>query len=341
MNNLRKLAIVPALNEEGSIESVLEELHRHAPDFDVLVVDDGSIDATRAARPSAAGANVIRHPFNLGIGGAVQSGFKYARRHGYDVAVQVDGDGQHDPAYLASMLSTLHTDDEADMVCGTRFRGKAGYEVPRARRAGMRVFRLLLSTIVGQRITDPTSGFRMTNRRGIELFARDYPHDYPEVEAILMLHAHKLQLHEIPVRDARARQRPLLDPPGSQRLLHGARAAGDLRRALPPHAGPGAGRAPLARPPRGELVGMSTKLQIVAIVVSSGLLLVVLELVRRRRLRERYALLWIVSGLVLLLLSAWATCSTSSRACSGCTPRPTRCSRSPSASCCCCCSTSR
>lgn len=198
MKNLRKLAIVPALNEANSIESVVGELHAYAPGFDVLVVDDGSIDGT-GERAEAAGATVIRHPFRVGIGGAVQTGYKHARRRGYDVAVQVDGDGQHDSSYLPAMLERLHTEGEADMVCGTRFLGEAGYEVPLARRAGMRVFRLLLSTIVGQRVTDPTSGFRMTNRRGIELFARDYPHDYPEVEAILMLHAHKLHLHEVPV----------------------------------------------------------------------------------------------------------------------------------------------
>ena len=199
METLRKLAIVPALNEADSIQSVIEDLHTHAPGFDVLVVDDGSGDGTRE-RAEAAGARVIRHPFRVGIGGAVQTGFKLAQREGYDVAVQVDGDGQHDASYLQPMLEKLHTTGEADMVCGTRFLEEAGYEVPLARRAGMRIFRLLLSTIVGQRVTDPTSGFRMTNRRGIELFARDYPHDYPEVEAILLLHAHKLQLHEVPVQ---------------------------------------------------------------------------------------------------------------------------------------------
>lgn len=200
MKNLKKLAMVPAYNEGEVIEFVISELGRHAPGFDVLVIDDGSTDDT-AELAEAAGATVVRHPFNLGIGGAVQSGYKHAQRHGYDVAVQVDGDGQHDPRYLEPMLEKLHTSGDADMVCGTRFRGsEAGYAVPRARRAGIRIFRALLSTILGESITDPTSGFRMTNRRGIELFARDYPHDYPEVESILMLHAHKLQLHEFPVR---------------------------------------------------------------------------------------------------------------------------------------------
>jgi glycosyltransferase involved in cell wall biosynthesis len=200
MENLKKLAMVPAYNEGDKVEFVIGQLREHAPDFDVLVIDDGSADDT-ANLAEAAGALVIRHPFNLGIGGAVQSGFKYARRHGYDVAVQVDGDGQHDPRYLHAMLEHLHTSGEADMVCGTRFLGEeAGYAVPRARRAGIRIFRFMLSSMLGQKITDPTSGFRMANRRGIELFARDYPHDYPEVEAILMLKAHKLRLHEFPVR---------------------------------------------------------------------------------------------------------------------------------------------
>jgi glycosyltransferase involved in cell wall biosynthesis len=197
---LKKLAMVPAFNEGEKVEFVIGQLTEHAPGFDVLVIDDGSADDT-AELAERAGAIVIRHPFNLGIGGAVQSGFKYARRHGYDVAVQVDGDGQHDPRYLQPMLDHLHTSGEADMVCGSRFRGEeAGYAVPRGRRIGIGIFRFLLSRMLGEKITDPTSGFRMTNRDGIELFARDYPHDYPEVEAILMLKAHKLRLHEIPVR---------------------------------------------------------------------------------------------------------------------------------------------
>jgi glycosyltransferase involved in cell wall biosynthesis len=199
VNELKKLAIVPALDEEGTVGQVIAEIKEHAPDFDVVVVDDGSSDAT-AGLAQAAGAAVIRHPFNLGIGGAVQSGYRYALRHSYDVAVQVDGDGQHDPSFIPKLLQELHTTGTADMVCGSRFREEAGYRVPRSRRAGMLVFSTMLSGIVGERITDPTSGFRMTNRRGIELFARDYPHDYPEVEAILMFHTHQMLLHEMPVR---------------------------------------------------------------------------------------------------------------------------------------------
>jgi glycosyltransferase involved in cell wall biosynthesis len=195
----RKLAIVPAYNEEQSVRGVIGCIRREAPDFDVVVVDDGSTDRTRE-RAEEAGATVIQHAFNLGIGGAVQSGFQYAMRGGYDVACQVDGDGQHDPAYLPRLYEVLRADAGVDMVCGTRFREGPGYRVPLRRRIGVWIFSVLLSAIVRQKVTDPTSGFRMTNRRGIELFARDYPHDYPEVEAILMTHAHRLRLIEVPVR---------------------------------------------------------------------------------------------------------------------------------------------
>jgi glycosyltransferase involved in cell wall biosynthesis len=213
---LRKLAIVPAYNEQGMVGRVVRDLRRQAPGFDVVVIDDGSLDNT-AAEAEASGATVVRHPFNIGIGGAMQSGFKYALRNDYDVAAQVDGDGQHKPAHLEELLAKLHTSgDEADMVCGSRFRGDPGYRVPLGRRIGNLIFSVVLTTILRQRITDPTSGFRITNRRGIELFARDYPHDYPEVEAILMMHAHRLRIHEVPVRmNARGFGRSSIDYPRS------------------------------------------------------------------------------------------------------------------------------
>jgi glycosyltransferase involved in cell wall biosynthesis len=196
----KRLAIVPAYNESGSIADVVAELHAHAAGFDVLVIDDGSTDGTSVAA-RITGARVIRHPFNLGIGGAMQTGYAYAAENGYGVAVQVDGDGQHDARHIAQLLAHLVANPELDMVTGSRFLAAEGdgYRSSASRRAGIRIFSQVISSITGSKVTDPTSGFRMTTRRGIELFARDYPHDYPEVEAILMMHAHQLKSVELPV----------------------------------------------------------------------------------------------------------------------------------------------
>jgi glycosyltransferase involved in cell wall biosynthesis len=194
------LAVVPAYNEAGSVARVVDALHAQAPRFDVIVVDDGSTDQT-AARAREAGARVLRMPFNLGIGGAVQAGFVYARENDYDYVAQVDGDGQHEPSELKRLVSTLRADPSLDVVCGSRFiSDQANYEAPLSRRTGIRMFAFMLSKILRQPITDPTSGFRLYNRRAIGLFARDYPHDYPEVEAVLMLHANRLRMTEVAVR---------------------------------------------------------------------------------------------------------------------------------------------
>jgi glycosyltransferase involved in cell wall biosynthesis len=197
----RNLAIVPALNEVGAISGTVEEILDWAPGFDVLVVDDGSTDGT-AARAADAGASVVRLPFNLGIGGAMQAGYVYAQENGYEVAVQVDGDGQHDARFIPELLGHMHANPEIDMVVGSRFLSPTqdGFRSSASRRVGIRIFAALLSRITGQPVTDPTSGFRMTNRTGITLFAGDYPHDYPEVEAILLVHAHRLRSCEIPVQ---------------------------------------------------------------------------------------------------------------------------------------------
>ncbi len=195
---LRRVAIVPALNEEHTVPHVIDELRAFDPGLDVVVVDDGSTDGT-AAVAAAKGAHVLRLPFNLGIGGAVQTGFRFAFEQGYDLAVRVDGDGQHDPGQLSRILEPVLR-DEADIVVGSRFAAaEGGYRSTRSRRLGIRVLAAVVSRIVGQRVTDTTSGFQALNRRGIALFARDYPHDYPEVEATVMVFRHRLRLQEVPV----------------------------------------------------------------------------------------------------------------------------------------------
>jgi len=196
----RYLAVVPAYNEGDTVVRVVGALREHVPEFDVLVVDDGSTDDT-GRLAAAAGADVVRHPFNLGIGGAVQSGFVYASENDYDYMVQVDADGQHCPDEIPKLIRAMDEEPSIDMVCGSRFLSKEhGYPAPISRRTGIHLFAFLLSRIIGQRVSDPTSGFRLYNRRGIALFARDYPHDYPEVEAVLMVHYHRLRMREVPVR---------------------------------------------------------------------------------------------------------------------------------------------
>jgi glycosyltransferase involved in cell wall biosynthesis len=200
-NRNRYLAIVPAHNESGAIGATVTEIRRWASEFDVLVVDDGSSDDT-ALRAAATGVTVIRLPFNLGIGGAMQTGYMYARDHGYEVAVQVDGDGQHDPREIRVLLGVLLADPVADVVTGSRFLDPAngGYLSSPSRRAGNRLLSALVSLMTGLRITDATSGFRIADRRAIELFAGSYPPDYPEVESILLLHAHGMSSREVSVR---------------------------------------------------------------------------------------------------------------------------------------------
>jgi glycosyltransferase involved in cell wall biosynthesis len=194
------LAVVPAYNECGTVTRVVRSIREEAPDFDILVVDDGSTDRT-AELAERAGAWVLRLPFNVGIGGAVQAGFAFAKENGYRCLVQVDADGQHDPAEIRKLQEALHTDPHVDMVCGSRFlTSDYRYPAPVSRRTGIHIFAYILSRVVGQRVSDPTAGFRMYNRRAIELFARDYPHDYPEVEAVLMVHFHQLRMREVPVR---------------------------------------------------------------------------------------------------------------------------------------------
>jgi hypothetical protein len=192
------LAVVPAYNEEAAIADVVAGIRTVVPAADVVVVDDASTDATAAAA-AAAGAVVLRLPYNLGIGGAVQTGFRYARDRGYETAVRLDGDGQHDPAELPRLLAVLEA-EAVDIVTGSRFvDGSGGYRPPLARRIGITWFAWLVSRLTRRRVTDTTSGFQALGRRGIELFAEDYPSDYPEVEASLLVARRRLRLVEVQV----------------------------------------------------------------------------------------------------------------------------------------------
>jgi glycosyltransferase involved in cell wall biosynthesis len=193
----RRVAIVPALNEEATVARVIDEIRAFDPDFEIVVVDDGSADRT-AEVARAAGAQVLRLPFNLGIGGAVQTGFRYAFENGFDLAVRLDGDGQHDPQQLGAILEPVLA-GEADIAVGSRFTGAPGYRSSRSRRIGIRVLAWTVSALVRQRVTDTTSGFQALNKLGIRLFAADYPHDYPEVEATVMVFRHRLRMSEVPV----------------------------------------------------------------------------------------------------------------------------------------------
>lgn len=194
----RLVAVVPAWNEAAAIGSVVDEIKRVAPAIDVVVVDDASTDET-AAVAEGRGAVVLRLPFNVGIGGAVQTGLRYALQEGYGLAVRLDGDGQHDATEIPKILAPVQA-GAADLVIGSRFVDANGsYRPPLARRLGIRVFARLVSLLGGQRVTDTTSGFTALNRAGIELFAAEYPHDYPEVEATLVALRSGLRLAQVQV----------------------------------------------------------------------------------------------------------------------------------------------
>jgi glycosyltransferase involved in cell wall biosynthesis len=200
----RVVAIVPAWNEAGAIGGVVDEILAFDPAITVVAVDDASSDGTPAVAAEH-GATVLALPFNVGIGGAVQTGFRYARDEGYEIAVRLDGDGQHDASELGKLIAPVRAGD-ADLVVGSRFVDPSGsYRPPFARRLGIRVFARLVSLLGGQKVTDTTSGFAAMNRAAIELFAVVYPHDYPEVEATLVALRSGLRLAQVQV-EMRERQ---------------------------------------------------------------------------------------------------------------------------------------
>jgi glycosyltransferase involved in cell wall biosynthesis len=195
--NQKVLIIIPAYNEEQSVGKVVENVKRHHPEVVMLVVNDGSKDLTSEIAKSM-GAVVLDLPFNLGIGGAMQAGYQYAYEKGYDIAIQVDADGQHDPREIPKLLHALEV-KKVDVAIGSRFIGDSGYKASTMRRVGISILSQVISMIVRQKITDPTSGFRAANRKAIQLFASDYPQDYPEPEVVILLHQCLLKMLEVPV----------------------------------------------------------------------------------------------------------------------------------------------
>ena len=194
---MKKLIIIPAYNESENIVGTVEAIKREAPDFDYVIINDCSKDNTLEICHEH-GYNVVALPINLGIGGAVQTGYLYAKRNGYDIAVQVDGDGQHDPKFLKEMAAYMEK-EKVNMVIGSRFIEKQGFQSSGLRRVGIKYFTHLIKILTGVTITDPTSGLRMVDREIIEMFAEDYPKDYPEPERVVTVLNRGKKVKEIPV----------------------------------------------------------------------------------------------------------------------------------------------
>ena len=194
---MKRLIIIPAYNEAENIVKTVEAIKEKAKGFDYIIINDCSTDQTKNICEEN-GYNIINLTINLGIGGAVQTGYKYAYNQDYDIAVQVDGDGQHDPLFLDVMAQYLE-EHSADMVIGSRFIEKKGFQSSKARRIGIVFFTKLIKIMTGATITDPTSGLRMVGRNVIELFSNDYPRDYPEPESVVAILRRHMKVIEIPV----------------------------------------------------------------------------------------------------------------------------------------------
>lgn len=194
---MKKIVIIPAYNESASIVNTVKDIEENAEGFDYIIINDRSTDDTLNVCHKNH-LNVLNLPLNLGIGGAVQTGYWYAYENGYDIAVQFDGDGQHDAKYLNEMADYL-TEHDLDMVIGSRFITNEGFQSSGARRLGIKYFTFLIKLLTGKKITDPTSGYRMCSRRVIELFSNQYPKDYPEPETVVALIRRGMRVDEIPV----------------------------------------------------------------------------------------------------------------------------------------------
>ena len=192
------LVIVPAFNEEGAISGVIRSVRKVLPEVRVIVIDDGSSDDTARAAESG-GADVFRLPHHLGLGGAVQTGYRFAFEHDYQRVVRVDGDGQHNPADIEKLLDAMEQGDY-DMVSGSRFMEPNGYPTRTMRRFGSLIFSWILYPILGKHITDPTSGFVAVNRRALEAFSGSFPLEYPEIEALVVLKRKALRFSEVPTK---------------------------------------------------------------------------------------------------------------------------------------------
>lgn len=192
----KTLIIIPAYNEEDNVLNTVSTIINKA-EYDYIVINDGSVDDTQTICENN-NINVIQLPINLGIGGAVQTGYKYAQEKGYLSAVQIDGDGQHNLEFLSEMKEVL-CKENADMVIGSRYLNKEGFQSSAIRRAGIKWFTFLIKILTGHTITDPTSGYRLIGRKGIELFAEDYPKDYPEPETIVTMLCNDNKIVEMPV----------------------------------------------------------------------------------------------------------------------------------------------
>lgn len=193
----RVLVVVPAHDEEDSLPATLAEVRAKAPGVDLLVVDDGSHDGTaRVARE--AGVPVVRHPVNLGVGGALQTGFRWAYEHGYDIGVQLDADGQHDASYLAAVVEPVAA-GRCDVCIGSRFVAATGYKAPWNRKLGMLLFSGIVRLALGRAITDTTSGFRAYSRPVMKVCMQDFPKDFPDAPLLITLARHGFRIDEVPV----------------------------------------------------------------------------------------------------------------------------------------------